>query len=125
MSDSKTAADLANHVQGILVGDGSISIERIADLEGAAMHEIAYVDNEKFFSVAAASKASCLIVPTGTNDKFNCPALIEVGNPKLAFALIGALLHPPVRREPLIHPTAVVAPTADIAASAYLGPHVS
>jgi len=38
--------------------------------------------------------------------------------------LIGAALHPPVRREPSIHPTAVVAETADIALTAYVGPHV-
>ena len=50
--------------------------------------------------------------------------LIEVSNPKLAFALVGAALHPPVRREPTIHPTAVVAESADIALTAFIGPHV-
>jgi UDP-3-O-[3-hydroxymyristoyl] glucosamine N-acyltransferase len=50
--------------------------------------------------------------------------LIEVANPKLAFALIGAALHPAVRREPEIHATAVVAESADVALTAYIGPNV-
>jgi UDP-3-O-[3-hydroxymyristoyl] glucosamine N-acyltransferase len=50
--------------------------------------------------------------------------LIEVQNPKLAFSLIGAALHPPVRREPGIHSNAVIAQSADIALTAYIGPHV-
>ena len=58
------------------------------------------------------------------SEKLPDRTLIEVANPKLAFALIGAALHPPVRREPSIHPTAVVAETADIALTAYVGPHV-
>jgi UDP-3-O-[3-hydroxymyristoyl] glucosamine N-acyltransferase len=65
-----------------------------------------------------------LIVKEGLSEKFPARTLIEVRNPKLAFSLIGAALHPPVRREPSIHPTAVIAETADIALTAYVGPHV-
>ncbi len=39
---------LAENVQGRVVGDGDIVIERIADLEYAGEGEIAYVENEKF-----------------------------------------------------------------------------
>jgi UDP-3-O-[3-hydroxymyristoyl] glucosamine N-acyltransferase len=42
----------------------------------------------------------------------------------MAFALIGAALHPARRREPAIHETAVVAETADIALTAYIGANV-
>jgi UDP-3-O-[3-hydroxymyristoyl] glucosamine N-acyltransferase len=56
--------------------------------------------------------------------KFSGRTLIEVANPKLAFALIGAALHPPLHREPEIHATAVVAETADVALTAYVGPNV-
>ena len=114
--------ELAEIVNGRFIGDGETRIDRIADLDGAGEGEIAYVDNEKFFATALASKASCLIVPQA--DKFPDRTLIEVRNPKLAFALIGAELHP-TRREPTIHPTAVIAKTADIALSAYIGPNVT
>jgi UDP-3-O-[3-hydroxymyristoyl] glucosamine N-acyltransferase len=119
-----TVQELAEIVNGRVVGDGQTRIERIADLDNADQNEIAYVENEKLGSLATESKASCLIVKEGLSEKFPPRTLIEVRNPKLAFSLIGAALHPPVRREPSIHPTAVVAETADIALTAYVGPHV-
>jgi UDP-3-O-[3-hydroxymyristoyl] glucosamine N-acyltransferase len=114
--------ELAEIVSGRVTGEGETQIERIADLDHAHDGDIAYVDNEKFFETALASKASCLIVPK--SERFPDRTLIEVANPKLAFALIGAVLHP-TDREPTIHPTAVVAETADIALTAYIGPHVT
>jgi UDP-3-O-[3-hydroxymyristoyl] glucosamine N-acyltransferase len=119
-----TVQELAEIVNGRVVGDGKTRIERIADLDHADQNEIAYVENEKLGSLATESKASCLIVKEGLSEKFPPRTLIEVRNPKLAFSLIGAALHPPVRREPSIHPTAVIAETADIALTAYVGPHV-
>ena len=113
---------LAEIVNGDFVGDGETQIERIADLGQAGEAEIAYVDNEKFFAAALASKASCLIVPQ--SEKFPNRTLIEVKNPKLAFAQIGAVLHA-VKRQPSIHPMAVVAESAKIAATAYVGPNVT
>jgi UDP-3-O-[3-hydroxymyristoyl] glucosamine N-acyltransferase len=116
--------ELAYIVNGGVARDTGAQIKRIAELDQAREGEIAYVENEKFFAAAAESKASCLIVPDGVAEKFPNRTVIEVSNPKLAFALIGAALHPPVHREPAIHPTAVVAETADIALTAYVGPNV-
>jgi UDP-3-O-[3-hydroxymyristoyl] glucosamine N-acyltransferase len=118
-----TVQELAEIVSGRVVGDQGTQIERIAELINADQSEIAYVDNEKLFATAAESKASCLIVKDGLAEKFPDRTLIEVKNPKLAFSLIGAALHPPVRREPTIHPTSVVAETADVALTAYVGPN--
>ena len=116
--------ELAELVNGHVVGHEETQIERIAELDRAREDEVAYVDNEKFLSAAGESKAGCLIVPPGVGDRIRNKALIEVENPKLAFALIGAALHPAVRREPHIHATAVVAGSADVALTAYIGPHV-
>jgi UDP-3-O-[3-hydroxymyristoyl] glucosamine N-acyltransferase len=120
----KRVQELAEIAGGRAVGDVGEEIERIAELDRASAREIAYVENEKFLSVAGESKAGCLIVPLGAGEKFPERTLIEVANPKLAFALIGAALNPPVRRDPEIHSTAVVAESADVALTAYIGPHV-
>ena len=114
--------ELAEIVDGRVVGDGGTQIERISELIDADQNEIAYVENEKLFEAAAESKASCLIVKDAA--RFSGRTVIEVSNPKLAFSLIGAALHPAVRREPTIHPTAVVAANANIALTAYVGPNV-
>ena len=135
MSDPKlwTVAELNEHVGGRLIGDGSIHVERVAGLATAAAGEIAYVDDAKFFEEGRASSASCLIVSPAfvsslgqlsVEHEFG-PVMIEVAKPKLAFALIAELLHPQRRREPFVHPSAIIAETADIDLTVFIGPHVS
>ena len=119
-----SVSELAEIVGGSVVGDGAILIERIANLDSADEGEIAYVDNEKFYGAAKESGASCLIVNKAQED-FRGPAQIEVKNPKLAFALIGATLHPAKSREAGVHETASIAETADIGLTSYIGPNVS
>lgn len=135
MSEQKllTIADLASFVNGRLIGDGSVHIGAVADVEVANTGEIAYIEDAKFFEAGKSSKASCLIVPPEfvasvndslINNEFR-PALIEVKKPKLAFALMAGVLHPQKRREPFVHASAVIAQTADIALTAFIGSHVA
>jgi UDP-3-O-[3-hydroxymyristoyl] glucosamine N-acyltransferase len=116
------ASELAAHVGGHLLGTGAVLIYRVASLESAGPGDIAYVEDEKFFVAASACKAACVIVPEGADVK--APCRIEAKNPKLAFALIAALLHPPKRRPPSVHPTAAIAGSAEIRESVFIGPHV-
>jgi UDP-3-O-[3-hydroxymyristoyl] glucosamine N-acyltransferase len=124
MNQTNTLAvsELAAHVGGSAVGDGSVLIQRVASLDAAGSGDIAYVEDEKFFAAAGASKASCVLVPVGADVKTKCR--IEAKRPKLAFALIAELLHPSRKRPASIHPTAVIAETADIDQSAWVGPQV-
>ena len=124
MSEAKTlsVSELGARFGGRVVGDGAILIHRVNSLEAAGEGEIAYVEDEKFFNAASASKASCVIVPEGANVKASCR--IEAKNPKLAFALIAALLHPPKRRAPSIHASAAIAESAEVHESVFIGPHV-
>src|SRR5438132_708399 len=117
-----TVSELAKRVGGTVIGDGTLVVHRIADLETAAEGDIAFVENEKFFHEASESKASCIIVPAGAD--VNAPCRIEVKNPKLAFALIAEVLHPPKRREFEIHSSAVIAENAKIAGNVFIGAFV-
>lgn len=119
---AKTVSEFALHVDGCVVGDGDIQIHRVASLDSATAGEIAYVEDEKFFAAANQSKASCVIVPEGADLNVSCR--IEVKNPKLAFALIAEVLHPPKKHPPEIHSTAVIADTADIALQVFIGAFV-
>lgn len=119
---SLTVSELANHVGGSVIGDGSVLIQRVAALDAAGEGEISYVEDEKFFAAAGASKASCVLVPVDAD--VIAPCRIEVKRPKLAFALIAELLHPPKKRRASIHPTAVIAETAEVDESAWVGPQV-
>ena len=94
-SIEKSVSELAAHVGGTLVGDGDVVIRGVNSLDAASQGEITYVEDEKFFESAASSKASCVIVPE--NSTLELPCQIKVKKPKLAFALIAEILHPPVQ----------------------------
>ena len=122
-ANEKRVSELSDHVAGIVVGDGGVVIRRVNSLEAATEGDIAYFEDEKFYEVAARSNASCVIVPEGA--ALALPCAIKVKKAKLAFALIAELLHPPRRREPNVHQSAVIADTADVALTAFVGPHVT
>jgi UDP-3-O-[3-hydroxymyristoyl] glucosamine N-acyltransferase len=125
MTEAKTltTSGLAALVGGRVIGSGAVLIHRVGSLDAASEGEIAYVEEEKFFKDAANSRASCLIVPDGAAIDSKCR--IEVKNPKLAFALMAEVLHPPKQRRPEIHPTAVVSPTAKIGRDVFIGAFVT
>jgi UDP-3-O-[3-hydroxymyristoyl] glucosamine N-acyltransferase len=117
-----TVAELAAHAGGRVRGDGDCLIRGVASVESAVEGEIAFVEDAKLLETAGASRASCLIVLEGA--QIEAPCLIEAKRPKLAFALVAELLHPPRRRAGAIHPTAVVAEDASVDASVFVGARV-
>lgn len=117
-----SVSELGAHVGGRVRGDGHLMIKGVSSLEYARAGEIAFVEDSKLFEATRNSLASCLIVPEGA--PVEAPSVIEVKQPKLAFALIARLLHPPRRRAARIHPTALVAASARVDESAFIGAHV-
>lgn len=118
-----TVAELAAHVGGRVRGDGNVLIKSVARLADAEAGEIAFIEDRKLAeSAQKSSRASCLIVPEGAQFEARC--VIEAAHPKLAFALIAELLHTRKRLEPSVHPTAVVAESADVDAQAFVGAYV-
>jgi UDP-3-O-[3-hydroxymyristoyl] glucosamine N-acyltransferase len=128
----KTVAELAALVGGQVLGDGAALIKRVAALDDADAGAIAFVEERRLLPAALGSRAACLLVPLGareesgaaTADGADGPVLVEVARPKLAFALIAELLHPPKRQAAGVHPTAIVAASAQVEADVYVGAHV-
>ena len=117
-----TLAELARRFQGKVRGNPEVRIERVAALETAGPHDIAYVSDRKYLSMLSGTAAGAVIVTESDAAGFGGTALI-VENPHLCFARVAALLHAAPAFQPGAHATAVIAPDAGIAASAYLGPH--
>ena len=117
--------DLAAHVGGRARGDlcDHVTIKRVAALESAGPGDIAFVEDRRLLESAKGTRASCLIVPEGAPVEAAC--VIEAASPKLAFALIAELLHPPKRCEPSRHASAVIADGAEVDESVYVGARVS
>src|SRR2546427_5444258 len=125
-----TVDELATLVRGRVTGDAGVLIECIASIDSAGPGAVAFVEDQKFLERLQGCSASALIVPEGSAERAHqladtVPALIETSQPKLAFALIAELLHPQKRREPYVHVSAVIAETADIDLTVYIGPHVA
>ncbi len=124
-----TAAQLAELCQrtlgqAILEGDGSIVLSAVNQLESAGPGDLSFVANRKAAENAPQSKAGCLLV----SSSFENPSrrsLIRVGDPRAAFAQLIALLYPPKRQSPGVHPSACVDPTAVLGDGVSVGPHVS
>lgn len=124
-SVARTVAQLSQLVGGRVLRGESVLISGIASHKMAIKGDIAFVKNVKSFVEAEESAASCLLIPvTDTfGNSLRTEALIEVENPRLALALIGDVFHPRVRRDPFIHPTSVIAASADIAKTVFIGAH--
>ena len=119
-NSSFTVRELAEIAGGQLIGDGSVEILSVAGLDKAQEGEISFVEKEE---LSFSQKASCLIVTENFSAETECPQ-IKVKNPKLAFAKIAALLHPPKKRRPEIHSSAVIAESATVGTEVFIGAHV-
>lgn len=124
---SLSLATLVEKLGGELRGSGDVPITGLAPLESATASEISFLSNPKYQHQLERSLAGCVIV---------APALAEVAavrgacivtpNPYLYFAKLTQLWRALNARDtvgtPAIHPSAVVDPTATIAATARIGP---
>jgi UDP-3-O-[3-hydroxymyristoyl] glucosamine N-acyltransferase len=123
-SDGRSVAELAAHVGGRVRGREDVLIERVASLESASEGDIAFVEDARLLERARESRASCLIVPEGATVEemllLEGVCLIESSHPKLAFALIAELLHPPATQPHAVHPTAIIAESATLDASVFV-----
>ena len=134
-TEGRTVGELAALCGGRVRGRAGVRVARVASLADAGADAIAFVEDVKLLAEALKSRAACLIVPAGATADASAsevegggtaarPVLLDVARPKLAFALVAEVLHPPRRHAPGVHATAVVAESAQVDPSAYIGPHV-
>ncbi|HVH70305.1 MAG TPA: UDP-3-O-(3-hydroxymyristoyl)glucosamine N-acyltransferase [Candidatus Dormibacteraeota bacterium] len=117
----RTAKELAEAIGATLEGDGALEVTGVAAPERAASRDVIYVDSAKHAARAAASAALCVIAGEGL--RLPGKTMLQVRQPKLAFAKAAAQL---LDRAPIasgIHPTAIVAPLVRVAESVGIGPY--
>ncbi len=110
--------ELAERLGCELQGDGGVDVKRVAGIESAGPDELTFVDNRKYLSRLAGTRASAVIVAPGVATPL--PRLVSP-NPYLAYAKAVALLHPEQRPAPGIHPTASVDASAMLAEGVHVG----
>jgi UDP-3-O-[3-hydroxymyristoyl] glucosamine N-acyltransferase len=116
----QTAQEIAEYVGGELRGDRRAVLDSIASLKNAGPSDLSYAE-ERFRDDVAGSRAGCVIVGSGD---FPSKTVITVGNPKLAFARAAAWLLAEATNDTGIHPSATVAPDAEVGNAVNIGPGV-
>ena len=116
-----TAAELAKYLGAQLQGDGSLALTGVAGPESAIATDLIYLDAPKFAARIEKSAAKCVLAPPNT--RATGKTILEVADPKFAFAKAAAWLLPRVTPKSTIHATAIVAPTVKIAQNVSIGPY--
>lgn len=115
--------EIAGLVGGKPLAVDETEIFRVAGIETATENEISFVEKADLAAQVRDTNASCLIVPENFPAGFS-RAVIEVKNPKLAFARIAAILHAE-KRKTGIHKTAQISETAKLDGEIFVGAFVS
>jgi UDP-3-O-[3-hydroxymyristoyl] glucosamine N-acyltransferase len=97
---------IAERVTGEAHGDLQKTIRDVAPFEAAGEDDITFADSPKFYKKIDDTAAGAVIVPRDI--KIETKNTIEVDNPKVAFAKLMDIFHPPARPETGINPTAVI-----------------
>jgi UDP-3-O-[3-hydroxymyristoyl] glucosamine N-acyltransferase len=126
MTTSFTIAELAS-LTGAEAVEGACAgpINGVAALAEATSADLSFLGNAKYADAVAASKAGAILVPVAFAGKPAVgQAFLRVANPSYALALFCGVLEARLwpRPPPGIHATAVVAPSAQVDASAHVGP---
>jgi UDP-3-O-[3-hydroxymyristoyl] glucosamine N-acyltransferase len=116
-----TVRQLAEWVQGEVLGDGDLPIANARTLADAQPGDITFVEHEKHLHAWHASRASAAIVPGGV--PVNGRPIIRVADPLMAFArVVQQLRGRPTVAEPSISPAAYVHPAAKLGLGVTVGP---
>jgi UDP-3-O-[3-hydroxymyristoyl] glucosamine N-acyltransferase len=113
-----TLAELAELVQGRVLGDAALAIDQARPLAAAGPGDITFVEDEKHAKHLRACPASAAIVGPNFRKLYPDATLptIEVADPLTAFVAVRAHLAGPRVQGPTgVHERAYVAPTAEIA----------
>ena len=116
-----TASEIAERIEGEVVGDGNVELAGFAKADAAKPGDLTFAENEKFFRLAEQSQASAILA-TGEFTS-NVKTVIRVKDARVAFARVLPLLFPEKQFDAGIHPSAVIAESAQVAESAHIGPN--
>ena len=108
-------------------GDAQTEIRGVAGIESAKTAELTFVSNPRYRQAAGATRASAVLIARdmAVEREPGLPplALLRSDDPYLDFARAIGFFHAPPHYAPSVHPTAVIAGSAQIGAGAHIGPY--
>ncbi len=116
----KTLKELADVIQGTVAGDGTTKITGITSIEYPRSGHLAYLTDHKKLGELESSVLAALIVPSEI--KSSKKPLIQSQNPKLAWAILLGLFHPPQTHSKKVSEHAFVSKDARIGKNVTIEP---
>lgn len=114
---------IAELVGGELIGDPGTAITGVAGIKEAKKGDITFLSQTRYLSFLETTEASAVITSKEITSAHK--PLVRTANPSEAFSKLVSVFIPPLpAREPGVHASAVVAPSASIGTNVYIGPHV-
>lgn len=118
-----TLRELAEHVQGTVIGDDACVISGVAGIEDAEPGQLTFLANPKYRAKLQETRASAVIAAPDV--EVPGMTILQAQNPYLAFARVVTLFsekkHPPVG----VHETCVIGEQTAIGEQCAIGPHVT
>jgi UDP-3-O-[3-hydroxymyristoyl] glucosamine N-acyltransferase len=114
--------EIAEKLGCTMEGDGTLEISGVAGLDDACPGDLTFLSNRKYMRSLETTRASAVLIAPEEACPKNVAAL-RSKNPYLDFARAIELFHPAPHYAPGVHPTAIVAPSAQIGVGAHIGPY--
>lgn len=118
----KTLREIAEFIDGKVVGDENIVITGVSGIKEASKGDITFLANPKYFPLVEKTAASAIITSADiqTPDK----SLIHTKNPSLDFARVISLFAPNALMHPKgIHPSAILGNDVSLGQNVAIGPY--
>ena len=116
-----TTAEIAKQLGGEVLGDATAVLTGFAHAAEARPGDLTFAENAEFFAAAENSAATAIIA--GKEFSSAKKIVIRVANARIGFAKALAIFFPEPKFAAGIHPSAVVARSAQVDATAHIGPH--
>ena len=118
-----TLAQIALHVDGVIIGDAECKISNVSTLQAANSQQISFLANSKYKKYLPTSQAGAVIVRKEMASFVKNSAIV-VDDPYVAYAKIATLLNPPKKITTGISPTAMIEAGVTILKTVSIGPQV-
>ena len=116
-----TVSQIAEQLRGEVLGDGSVELTGFASADHARNGDLTFAEKDTYFAAAEQSQAAAIIV-TGAFTSAK-KILIRVPNARAAVARVLPVFFPPDQHPRGIHPSAIIADSAQIDPTAHIGPN--
>lgn len=114
--------EIANLVQGVVIGDEKMMISSISPIDEIATGSLVFADGSSNLQIAEQSDAAAILVARNTSSQLK--PVIQVDHPLKAFIQLVNHFYPGKKPLPGIHPTAVIGENVSLGKNVSIGPYV-